>query len=153
MQALELKLPPLIVVGLSAGAMIGLAREFPSAVIEVPGRVVAAAGCAGLGGVVALLGVVCFRANKTTVNPLTPSNSSTLVCSGIYRYSRNPMYLGFLLILTGWAVHLSNVIAVLPLPIFVAYMNRFQIQPEEWALLARFGSRFIEYTTAVRRWI
>ena len=61
------------------------------------------------------------------------------------------MYLGFLLVLTGWAVYLSNAFAVLLLPAFVAYMNRFQIKPEEPALLAKFGPRFAQYMAAVRR--
>ena len=100
-----------------------------------------------------LAGVVAFRANKTTVNPLDPGAASTVVSNGIYRYSRNPMYLGFLLALAAWAVYLSSVVAALFLPAFVAYMNRFQIQPEERMLLAKFGPAFSQYMQAVRRWV
>lgn len=153
MQALELKVPPLLLVGVVAGAMLGFSRLFPSAHVQVPGGSVAALAIAMIGVGVALAGVLCFRANKTTVNPLTPAASSMLVCSGIYRYSRNPMYLGFLLVLTGWAVHLSNGSSILMLLPFIFYMNRFQIQPEERALLAKFGPRYTEYMTTVRRWI
>jgi protein-S-isoprenylcysteine O-methyltransferase Ste14 len=63
------------------------------------------------------------------------------------------MYLGFLLALAGWAVYLSNVAAALLLPAFVAYMNQYQVKPEERALLAKFGPEFAHYMSRVRRWI
>jgi protein-S-isoprenylcysteine O-methyltransferase Ste14 len=63
------------------------------------------------------------------------------------------MYLGFLLALVGWAIYLSNALAALLLPAFVAYMNRFQIKPEERVLLAKFGSQFSRYMASVRRWV
>lgn len=72
---------------------------------------------------------------------------------GVYCFSRNPMYLGFLLALAGWIVYLSNVLAALLLPAFVAYMNRFQIKPEERALLTKFGPSFAHYMAAVPRWL
>jgi protein-S-isoprenylcysteine O-methyltransferase Ste14 len=125
----------------------------PSANFVVPGSRTAALGLALLGAGSALAGVIAFRASKTTVNPLIPGASSTLVSAGIYRLSRNPMYLGFLLILAAWTVYLSNAVAVLLLPAFVAYMNQFQIKPEERALLAKFGPRFSQYMAAVRRWV
>jgi protein-S-isoprenylcysteine O-methyltransferase Ste14 len=105
------------------------------------------------GALVALAGVVAFRRQETTVNPLTPSESSSLVASGIYRFSRNPMYLGFVLALLGWAAFLGNWVSALLLPAFVAYMSRFQIQPEERALAERFGPEFIAYSQSVRRWL
>jgi len=85
--------------------------------------------------------------------PFTPDQSSTLVSTGIYRYSRNPMYLGFLLALAGWCVYLANWASMLLLPLFIVYMNRFQIAPEERALHRHFGQPFTNYTQAVRRWI
>jgi protein-S-isoprenylcysteine O-methyltransferase Ste14 len=72
---------------------------------------------------------------------------------GVYRISRNPMYLGFLLALAGWAVYLSNAGAAVLVPAFVAYMTQFQIKPEERALLAKFDSEFAQYTSRVRRWL
>lgn len=153
MRRLELKVPPVPLAAGFAAAMSGLSWLTPSAQFVVPGGQVAALGLAVLGVSVALAGVMSFRANKTTVNPLTPAASAMLVSTGVYRFSRNPMYLGFLLILTGWAVHLSNALAVWLLPVFVAYLNRFQIKPEEQALLAKFGPRFAQYMTAVRRWV
>ena len=84
---------------------------------------------------------------------MQPESASALVVSGIYRLTRNPMYLGFLLILLGWALFLSNGLAVLAVPAFVFYMNRFQIEPEERALAAIFGAEFVAYKSHVRRWL
>ncbi len=78
---------------------------------------------------------------------------AALVTSGIYRFTRNPMSLGFLLVLAGWSLYLAHWVAVLPLPAFVACMNRFRIRPEERPLQARFSPRFDQYTSAVRRWL
>jgi protein-S-isoprenylcysteine O-methyltransferase Ste14 len=75
------------------------------------------------------------------------------VTGGVFRWSRNPMYLGMLVALAGWAAYLANATAFLLLPAFVAYLNRFQIRPEEQALLARFGPPYSEYMATVRRWI
>ena len=136
-----------------AGAMLGVTYTAPALSFRVPGRTVVALTLAALGVGAAIAGVVAFRQQHTTVNPLTPSASSAIVTGGIYRMSRNPMYLGFLLFLAGWAVWLSNAGAVLFLPAFVAYLTRYQIKPEERALLAKFGSPYAEYMSRVRRWL
>ena len=87
------------------------------------------------------------------MNPTKPEASSAVVSDGIYRFSRNPMYLSLLTGLAGWALFLENAAALLVLPMFVAYMNRFQIKPEERALLEKFGSSYAEYMRSVRRWL
>lgn len=153
MRSLELKVPPVAVTITLAAAMFVVSKVAPATTFIIPGRTGIAVGCALCSAGIVLAGVVAFRANKTTVNPLDPGAASTLVSHGIYRYSRNPMYLGFLLALAAWAVYLSSVIAALFLPAFVAYMNRFQIQPEERMLLAKFGPAFSQYMKAVRRWV
>jgi len=153
MQWLELKIPPLLVWLVMAGAMLGVAYLAPGLSFTLAGSSAFALALAGLGGAVAVAGVIAFRAKRTTVNPLTPGASSTVVSNGVYRLSRNPMYLGFLLALAGWAVYLSNAGAALLLPAFVAYMTRYQIKPEERALLAKFGSEFADYRSRVRRWL
>ena len=79
--------------------------------------------------------------------------SSALVRSGVYKLTRNPMYLGFLMLLSGWGIYLSNAGALLFVPMFLVYMNRFQIEREERALTSRFGQEFVEYATQVRRWL
>jgi protein-S-isoprenylcysteine O-methyltransferase Ste14 len=106
-----------------------------------------------IGLAIALSAVAWFRRARTTVNPLAPETVSSLVTSGIYRVTRNPMYLGLLFALLAWAVLLANPIALIFLPLFVLYMNRFQIGPEETALEARFGSEFLSYKAGVRRWL
>jgi len=153
MRSLELKVPPVAVTIAIAAAMFGVSKVTPAATFIIPGSTGIAVGCALCAGVIVLAGVVAFRVNNTTVNPLDPGAASTVVSNGIYRYSRNPMYLGFLLALAAWTVCLSSAIAALFLPAFVAYMNRFQIQPEERALLAKFGPAFSQYLKTVRRWV
>ena len=82
-----------------------------------------------------------------------PEQASTLVTSGVYRFTRNPMYVGILLLLAAVAAHLGSVLALLGLPAFVFWIGRFQIAPEERALRAKFGSAYDDYTRAVRRWL
>jgi len=150
---LELKIPPLLVLFIMAGAMLGVTYAAPTLSFPVPGRTLVALAFAALGVGSAIAGVIAFRRQHTTVNPLTPGASSAIVTGGIYRVSRNPMYLGFLLVLAGWVVCLSNAGAALFLPAFVAYLTRYQIKPEERALLAKFGSLYTEYMSRVRRWV
>ena len=132
--ALELKVPPLALVFLFGGLM-WLVSAYSVFTIALPWRSAFALIFYTGGSAIVLAGVLTFRRMKTTVNPFTPEASTTMVTLGIYRFTRNPMYLGFLLVLTGWAIHLSNLLAFAFLPLFVWYMNRFQIQPEEepWA--------------------
>ncbi len=118
-----------------------------------PGHVLAAMILGLVGVSVAVAGVVSFRRAKTTVNPMTPGSASTLVVSGIYGLSRNPMYLGIFFVLLGWGCFLGNLLALLGIPGFVLYMNRYQILPEERALAARFGNGYLSYKAHVRRWI
>lgn len=101
----------------------------------------------------ALAGVLSFRKARTTVDPTKPTSSSTIVDSGVYRISRNPMYVGFLFILLGWCVYLSNLIAFVFLPLYILYLNRFQIIPEEHILGTKFGDEYMRYKYSVRRWL
>jgi protein-S-isoprenylcysteine O-methyltransferase Ste14 len=152
MRFLELRIPPLLLVALFAAAMAGVARLVPSATFIVPARLAVLISLIALGIAITAAGVVAFRKHETTVNPLAPDEASSLVSTGIYRVTRNPMYLGFLLILVGWCLYLGNGVAALMLPAFVVYMNRFQIGPEERALAEKFGPRFTEYAATVSRW-
>jgi len=152
-QWLELKIPPLAVWLVFAGAMLGVAYAAPELSFTLPGSSPITLALVVLGVAVAFAGVIAFRGKRTTVNPLTPSSSSVIVSGGVYRFSRNPMYLGFLVALAGWAVYLSNAGSMLLLPAFVAYMTQYQIKPEERALLAKFGAEFAQYMSRVRRWL
>lgn len=153
MNALELKIPPVALALLVGAAMWGLAVWVPGLGGPLPRLPAVALLLVLAGAFVAGLGVVSFRRAKTTVNPTTPGAASALVASGIYRYTRNPMYLGLLLVLAGWGLWLAHALALLGLPAFVVYMNRFQIAPEERALTAVFGDAFTAYRHKVRRWI
>lgn len=152
MQSIELRVPPVVVVIVFGAAMAALAWAVP-APVPLPARYAVAALLGGAGVSVALAGVAAFRRHRTTVNPLTPGQSSALVASGIYRHTRNPMYLGFLLVLLGWWACLANWAPTLLLPAFVVYMNRFQIEPEERALAQKFPAQFAAYSKSVRRWV
>jgi protein-S-isoprenylcysteine O-methyltransferase Ste14 len=154
MHFLELRIPPVMLVILVAVAMAGVAYTVPTSLpMPMWPRLIVALSLVVVGAGVAMAGVVAFRRQKTTVNPFTPEQSSSLVATGIYRFSRNPMYLGFFLALLGWCVYLSNWASALWLPVFVLYMNRFQIGPEERALKQHFGPAFVAYTQSVRRWL
>ena len=152
LRSLELRIPPVALLIIFAAVMAVLAYAVPASV-SVPERLTVAVVLVVAGALVALAGVVAFRRHKTTVNPFTPEQSSSLVATGIYRFSRNPMYLGFMLALVGWCAYLANWVSALLLPVFVAYLNRFQIQPEERALKERFGQQFLAYSQSVRRWL
>jgi len=153
MSALELKIPPVLITSLFALLMWLVSRLTPAIPISPALKIIFLLVFAGLGAYVGLAAVASFRKANTTVNPLTPASISSLVVSGIFRRSRNPMYLALLLALTGWGLYLSNIFSLLVAVGFVLYMNRFQIQPEERALKEIFGSEFIDYKKQVRRWI
>ncbi|MEQ1526428.1 MAG: isoprenylcysteine carboxylmethyltransferase family protein [Gallionella sp.] len=93
-----------------------------------------------------------FRA-KTTFNPMNPNNTSHLVTTGLYRISRNPMYLGLLLMLIGWVMYLGSISPILLLPLFVWLLTKMQIEPEEKILIDKFGQEYQDYQQRVRRWI
>lgn len=153
MRSLELKIPPPAVALLIAVAMWAIAPMSPSLGVPPSIRIAAALTIALAGGGFVVTGVTSFRRAKTTVNPMQPETASTLVRSGVYRISRNPMYVGLALVLLGWAVFLSSVWALLGLLGFVLYMNRFQIGPEERVLAAIFGGAYGAYKAEVRRWL
>ncbi len=149
----RLKMPPLLLVLTMGLGMKYVASLAPSCRVSLPGRYPVAWLAATAGAVICTLGVMQLWRTRTTVNPMKPESASSLVVTGIYGVTRNPMYLGLLLSLFGWAYFLSNGLAFIFLPVFVWYMNRFQIQPEETALSAKFGKDFATYCSRVRRWL
>jgi protein-S-isoprenylcysteine O-methyltransferase Ste14 len=152
-QTLELKIPPLGLVIIAALLMWLAAAYFPTLNFQFPFQSVVAWVIGLLGALACALGIIEFRRAKTTVNPIKPDSASSLVRTGIYSRTRNPMYLGFLLILAGWSIVLANILALLVLPGFVIYMNHFQIKPEERVLKSIFGDDFKAYCVEARRWI
>jgi len=150
---LELTLPPLLVVTITAALMALLADVSPD--IYLPW--ILRYGTVGLlifsSFIFALSALYSMFNAKTTINPHKPRNASWLVTSGIYEYTRNPMYVCLGLWLIAWAVYLSNLWCLLLLPGFIFYMNRYQITPEEKVLEERFGNDFMRYKESVRRWL
>lgn len=153
MSSLELKVPP-PAVALLAGLLMWLVSSL-GASVEVPFgfRVGVAVAIVGIGLIIGSAGMVSFWRAKTTMNPIRPNAASSLVISGVYRFTRNPMYLSLVLYLLAWAVYLSSWLALLFLPLFVLYINRFQIRPEERALSSLFGPEYAAYKERVRRWL
>lgn len=150
---MELKIPPLLLLILFASLMWLLTFVSPEFMFSFTYGTLLSVILGVLGIAIALAGVFEFRAQQTTVDPTQPAKCSELVTSGIYRFTRNPMYLGFLLMLAGWAVYLSHLWVWLALPLFVLYLNRFQIQPEERVLREIFPETFALYQQSTRRWI
>ena len=150
---LELKIPPPVVAAVTAVAMWGVARVFM--VLDLPREVrIPVAVLIALAGVaLSASGIVTFRRSHTTINPHKPDQATALVTSGPYRFTRNPMYAGVLLVLLAWAAYLSSLWALAGPVAFVLYINRFQIAPEERALQSLFGSEYLAYKSRVRRWL
>jgi protein-S-isoprenylcysteine O-methyltransferase Ste14 len=105
------------------------------------------------GGVVALWAITSFRRQRTTIHPMHPHEATALVVRGPNRFSRNPMYVGLLLVLVGWALWLRQPVAMSGVLVAWGYLWRFQVLPEERALYARFGDDYAAYTRRVRRWV
>ena len=150
---LELKIPPPLVAVMTAGAMYGVASLLPVLALSPSVRAVAALALAVVGASFDVAGLMAFRRAKTTVNPMAPHQSSSVVSTGVYRFTRNPMYLGLVFLLLAWAVYLSSAWALLGVPVFMAHITRFQIKPEENVLAARFGKSYADYSARVRRWL
>jgi protein-S-isoprenylcysteine O-methyltransferase Ste14 len=148
-----MKLPPPAVAALLALLMWWLASRTPVLELTLELRAVTAVMLLFSGLGVALSGVVFFQRAETTVNPFTPEKTSTLVTSGIYRYSRNPMYLGMLLVLLAWAAWLAAPWTLVGPVVFMAWITRFQVLPEERVLQRHFGQPFEDYCRHVRRWL
>ncbi len=153
MNALALKVPPVAQVIITAAAMYGVSKMVPALTFSLNGSTALAVGLGVMGLSLGVMGVTQFRKAQTTPNPQALEKVSSLVTSGIYRYSRNPMYLGLVLILLGWAFYLSHFLAFVLLPVFILYMTRFQIQPEEQMMARKFGKTYQAYLNKVRRWI
>ncbi len=153
LQALENKVPPPLVALVFGGLMGGASLGLPGLDLAWGTRLLLALPLIGAGLLFVLAGGISFRRARTTVNPLKPEAASALVTSGVYRYTRNPMYVGFALWLLAWGLYLASPLVLLGVLGFVLYMNRLQIAPEERALGRLFGADFAAYRQRVRRWL
>lgn len=150
---MQLKIPPGVVFILMAALMGGLKKitgtqHFVFEFQRTLGRVIF-----GMGVLIIILAISYFIKVGTTTNPTNPSKASKLITDGIYKYTRNPMYLGMLFILISFVIWLGNYFNLVLVFVFIAYMNKYQIAPEEKALTGLFGKRYTDYCQNVKRWI
>ena len=153
MRSLELVIPPPVVLALVGIAMWLIAPYTSRVEVADATRLWASGILAAIGIGIAGAAIVAFRIARTTINPMRPANSTTLIATGIYRLSRNPIYLGDLAVLVAWAVFLAAPWMLAGPVVFMAYIGRFQIAPEERALADRFGEAYRDYRMVVRRWL
>jgi len=153
MGSLELKVPP-PAVALVFGLLMWLVSTLGGAVDVSSGiRIGSVIVVASIGVVLGVTAMASFLRAKTTMNPTRPGATSSLVTHGVFRVTRNPMYLSLVLYLVAWAVYLSNWVSLLLVPVFVLYIDQFQIKPEERALSALYGAEYASYKARVRRWL
>lgn len=150
---LENKVPPPVVALVCAGGMKLISAHSPVLAAPDPARRAAAGVLAAAGLGVAVAGLLSFKKAGTTANPLKPETATALVTGGIYRFTRNPMYLGVLTMLLAWAVWLAAPAALLGAAAFWAYIGRFQIGPEERVLERLFGREYADYCARAPRWL
>jgi protein-S-isoprenylcysteine O-methyltransferase Ste14 len=150
---LDHKIPPPIVGLLIAASMWGAAQLGVNFVLTEALKYGLSIGLLAVGLVFESLAVLAFRAQRTTVNPLKPERTSSMVVTGVYRISRNPMYVGMAFMLLGFAVYLGAWVNFAGPIAFVCYITQFQIKPEERTLTGLFGQSYVDYTAQVRRWL
>ena len=153
MNKLELKVPPPAAALLAALAMWLVAYGLDGLSFALPERRAVSIVLAASGIAISAAGTWSFWRARTTINPTRPDAASSLVATGVFRFTRNPMYLGLFLVLAGWAAHLANAAALAGPLLFALYVTRFQILPEERALATKFGPEFDAYKIRTRRWI
>nr|WP_319555954.1 isoprenylcysteine carboxylmethyltransferase family protein [uncultured Vibrio sp.] len=153
MRKLELRVPPVAVFLLVVLLMYWLKRLTPNFMITVPFVEFVVAILTLLSGFIGIAGLHEFRKVKTTVNPVKPEFATTVVSTGVFAYTRNPMYFALLLLIIAlglWWQHLSVILCG---ALFISYMNRYQIKPEEHVLERLFGEDYLKYKNRVRRWV
>ena len=145
------KIPP-PVVALFFGAVMWLVSSGTKDPIGTS-RIIGILVCWLAGTYFSVSALIAFRKVKTTVNPLKPQSATSLVVSGVFGLSRNPMYVGMVFILLAWSIYLGSSWALLGMIGFIIFINQFQVVPEERAMLALFGEEFVSYSKKVRRWL
>jgi len=150
---LDNKVPPPVVATLIAVLMWGLSAYEPALHLSAKMTETLVLLLVIVGVSFDVCGLLAFRQSKTTINPMSPDRTTALVTGGIYRLSRNPMYVGLVLFLTAWAIQLSMLWPFIGPVLFVIYINRFQIAPEERVMEAKFADEYSVYMNKVRRWL
>ena len=146
-----IKIPPPILVIILTSLVYFSSTKLE--LIYLPYRQIVSVTILIIGLIVIVSPVVDFIKSKTTINPVKFKNVNRLVTTGIYRYSRNPMYLGMILIIISTTVYYLNFLSVFSPLIFYIWINKFQINREEIFLEDKFGSEYLKYKSKTRRWI
>ena len=148
---IKTKFPPPLV-ALTFGFLINYTKNiFPK--IEIKNEIIFGSFMIISGLIIILSAIILFKKYQTNITPLNPSNATKLITDGIYNFSRNPMYLGLLLMLVGISIILNLTGGFFFILLFILYINLFQIIPEENAMVDLFKDEFLEYKKNVRRWI
>lgn len=150
---MKLKIPPALVAAIIAGLMRTVSVYLPFGSLTLFGAYWVAGVMLFAGGVLGMVSLFQFYRNGTSIDPHKPQKARSLVTGGIYQYSRNPMYLALFFLLIAYASILQNVLNLVLFPLFIWYMNRYQIIPEEEVMEEKFGDQYREYKSRVRRWL
>jgi protein-S-isoprenylcysteine O-methyltransferase Ste14 len=150
---IERLLLPLPLTIFSCGAIVLCANLFPQLSLSITSAIEWGFAFLIMGFVFLISAVISFLKTKTTIDPRTPEQTKTLVTSGLYQISRNPMYMGFLFFIVGTACIYGNISGFIITALFISYMNRFQISLEEQHLNTLFGEQYKLYCQSVRRWL
>lgn len=153
MRWLELKIPPLLLCAVIVVLTVVAAEFVPASTHPLPGQGLAAAVLLPAGLAIMFAGALHFRRRRTTLDPRDPAKTARIVSDGIYRVSRNPMYLGMALALAGVALWFASLPGLTLTALFCVWINELQIKPEERILLDRFGDEYRDYMGRVRRWL
>lgn len=138
----KIQAPLLAMIFIAVAFVLGLLQPIPVAL--PPAARWVGFGLAALGFLLGLAALLAFRQAR---------GKSALVTSGVYRFSRNPIALGFVLMLVGLTLNVGSLWGILLAPALMVSFNLFVIQPEEKILTSRFGKEYEAYKTRVRRWL
>lgn len=150
---MKIKIPPPVQTAIAMLGMYALDYAMTADTTRINVNILFIVALCLLAGVFLVSALINFRKLKTTINPLQPERATTLAVNGIYKYSRNPMYVGLALLLFSWLLWLGNPYNLILFFAFIIVMNHIQIKPEEEALKVLFGESFNEYCKSVRRWL
>ncbi len=148
---MKTKIPPPVVTLVSALLIFFSKELFPSYAFDYQSMLSIGVFISGL--MILVSAVSLFKKKETTVNPMSPEKASSLVVDGVFKYTRNPMYLGMSVVLLSISIQFNLIGGLLIVCLFVAYITVFQIIPEEEAMEENFGEEYLSFKKSTRRWI
>tara|TARA_X000000368_G_scaffold71246_1_gene51839 strand:+ start:634 stop:1080 length:447 start_codon:yes stop_codon:yes gene_type:complete len=148
---MKTKIPPPIVTLVSALLIFFSKELFPNYAFDYQSMLSIVIFVSGL--MILISAVSLFKKKETTVNPMNPEKASSLVVDGVFKHTRNPMYLGMSVVLLSISIQFNLIGGLLIVSLFVAYITAFQIIPEEEAMEENFGEEYLSFKRSTRRWI